>query len=254
MNNKKGKIITLIIIVLLVLIVCGLIYLTNNSNNTKENDNNNLTEVKKDETKDEEETKEEEDTVVYDKTGDFFMYVEDVFVISGKGTVLTGTVQRGTVNSGDQIQIVGINEEKLTATVSEMEIKRQTVDVAEAGTYVGIILKDIPRENVERGQVLAKPDTVKVSKKIKADITMFSEKDGGKKVKISNIYKNTFRFTKADFDGFITTDGISELNPGEQVSVDIEFDKLVPMNIGTEFNIMKSGEKVGLGIVTYMYE
>ena len=83
---------------------------------------------------------------------------------------------------------------------------------------------------------------------------MFSEKDGGKKVKISNIYKNTFRFTKANFDGFITTDGISELNPGEQVSVDIEFDKLVPMNIGTEFNIMKSGEKVGLGIVTYMYE
>lgn len=254
MNNKKVKIITLIIIVLLVLIVFGLIYLKNNSNNTKENDNNNLTEVKKDETKDEEETKEEEDTVVYDKTGDFFMYVEDVFVISGKGTVVTGTVQRGTVNSGDQIQIVGINEEKLTATVSEMEIKRQTVDVAEAGTYVGIILKDIPRENVERGQVLAKPDTVKVSKKIKADITMFSEKDGGKKVKISNIYKNTFRFTKADFDGFITTDGISELNPGEQVSVDIEFDKLVPMNIGTEFNIMKSGEKVGLGIVTYMYE
>ena len=254
MNNKKGKIITLIIIFLLFLIVFGLIYLKNNSNNTKENDNNNLTEVKKDETKDEEETKEEEDTVVYDKTGDFFMYVEDVFVISGKGTVVTGTVQRGTVNSGDQIQIVGINEEKLTATVSEMEIKRQTVDVAEAGTYVGIILKDIPRENVERGQVLAKPDTVKVSKKIKADITMFSEKDGGKKVKISNIYKNTFRFTKADFDGFITTDGISELNPGEQVSVDIEFDKLVPMNIGTEFNIIKSGEKVGLGIVTYMYE
>lgn len=254
MNNKKGKIIALII-VLLVLIVFGLIYLKNTSNNTKENDNDNdnLTEIKKDETKDEEETK-EEDTVVYDKTGDFFMHVEDVFVISGKGTVVTGTVQRGTVNSGDQIQIVGINEEKLTATVSEMEIKRQTVDVAEAGTYVGIILKDIPRENVERGQVLAKPDTVKVSKKIKADITMFSEKDGGKKVKISNIYKNTFRFTKADFDGFITTDGISELNPGEQVSVDIEFDKLVPMNIGTEFNIMKSGEKVGLGIVTYMYE
>lgn len=253
MNNKKGKIITLIIIVLLVLIVFGLIYFKNNSNNTKENDNNNLTKVKKDETKDEEETK-EEDTVVYDKNRDFFMYVEDVFVISGKGTVVTGTVQRGKVNSGDQIQIVGINEEKLTATVSEMEIKRQTVDVAEAGTYVGIILKDIPRENVERGQVLAKPDTVKVSKKIKADITMFSEKDGGKKVKISNIYINTFRFTKADFDGFITTDGISELNPGEQVSVDIEFDKLVPMNIGTEFNIMKSGEKVGLGIVTYMYE
>lgn len=135
MNNKKGKIITLIIIVLLVLIVFGLIYLKNNSNNTKENDNNNLTEVKKDETKDEEETK-EEDTVVYDKTGDFFMYVEDVFVISGKGNVVTGTVQRGKVNSGDQIQIVGINEEKLTATVSEMEIKIQTVDVAQKQVHM----------------------------------------------------------------------------------------------------------------------
>lgn len=247
MNNKKGRIISLVVITLLILIVFGLICFNKNNSNKKENNNSNIEEIKNEENDDKKET---DDTIVYDKNGDFFMYVEDVFEISGKGTVVTGTVQRGIVNSGDQIQIVGINEEAITTTISEMEIKRQKVDNVEAGTYVGIILNDIPRENIERGQVLAKPNSIKVSKKIKADITMFSEKAGGKTVEISNKYKNTFRFSKVDFDGFITTDGISNLNPDDKVTIDIEFDKLVPMNIGTEFNIMKYGEKVGIGVIT----
>jgi elongation factor Tu len=180
---------------------------------------------------------------------DFLMPVEDVFSISGRGTVVTGRIERGIVKVGDTIEIVGINDTQ-TTTVTGVEMFRKEMSQGEAGDNCGILLRGIAKDQVERGQVLCKPKTITPHTKFKAEIYVLSKDEGGRHTPFFTNYRPQFYVRTTDVTGAITLpEGTEMVMPGDNVSIDVELIHPIAMEKGTNFAIREGGRTVGAGVV-----
>ena len=180
----------------------------------------------------------------------FLMSIEDVFTITGRGTVVTGRVERGQLKLNDEVEIVGIKETKKTV-VTGIEMFRKQLDYAEAGDNAGVLLRGIAREEVERGQVLAKPGTVTPHNKFKATVYILSKEEGGRHTPFFNNYRPQFYFRTTDVTGVITLpEGTEMVMPGDNVDMEVELIHSIALEQGTQFSIREGGRTVGAGSVT----
>ena len=184
----------------------------------------------------------------------FLMSIEDVFTITGRGTVVTGRVERGTLNLNDEVEIVGIKETQKTV-VTGIEMFRKQLDFAQAGDNAGVLLRGIGREDVERGQVLAKPGTVTPHKKFKAAVYVLSKEEGGRHTPFFNNYRPQFYFRTTDVTGVITLpEGVEMVMPGDNVDMTVELIHSIALENGTKFSIREGGRTVGAGSVSEIME
>ena len=181
--------------------------------------------------------------------GDFIMPIEDVFSISGRGTVVTGRVERGVINVSDEIEIVGIKDTQKT-TCTGVEMFRKLLDRGEAGDNVGILLRGTKREEVERGQVLAKPGSITPHTKFEAEIYVLSKDEGGRHTPFFANYRPQFYFRTTDVTGSVTLpDGVEMVMPGDNVKLSVELIAPIAMEEGLRFAIREGGRTVGAGVV-----
>ncbi len=184
----------------------------------------------------------------------FLMSIEDVFTITGRGTVVTGRVERGQLRLNDEVEIVGIKPTKKTV-VTGIEMFKKTLDYAEAGDNAGVLLRGISREEVERGQVLAKPGTVTPHKKFKAEVYVLSKDEGGRHTPFFANYRPQFYFRTTDVTGVIELpEGVEMVMPGDNVSMTVELIHPIALENGTEFSIREGGRTVGAGKVSEVIE
>jgi elongation factor Tu len=182
-----------------------------------------------------------------DKT--FVMPVEDVFSISGRGTVVTGRIEAGIVNVGDELEIVGIRDTQVT-TCTGVEMFRKLLDSGEAGDNVGVLLRGTKREDVERGQVLAKPGSIKPHAKFEAEVYVLSKDEGGRHTPFFNNYRPQFYFRTTDVTGACQLpDGVEMVMPGDNVKMQVELLSPIAMEDGLRFAIREGGRTVGAGVV-----
>ena len=180
----------------------------------------------------------------------FMMPVEDVFSITGRGTVATGRVERGQVRVGDEVEIVGISEETSKTTVTGVEMFRKLLDYAEAGDNIGTLLRGVTRDNIERGQVLAKPGTITPHTKFKAEVYVLTKEEGGRHTPFFSNYRPQFYFRTTDITGVcVLPEGIEMVMPGDNVTMEVELIHPVAIEEGTKFSIREGGRTVGAGIV-----
>ncbi len=185
----------------------------------------------------------------------FLMPVEDVFTISGRGTVATGRVERGTLHVNDEIEIVGIKEETSKSVVTGIEMFRKTLDEAMAGDNVGLLLRGVDRDGIERGQVIAKPGTVTCHKKFTAQVYVLTKDEGGRHTPFFNNYRPQFYFRTTDVTGVITLpEGTEMCQPGDNVEMTIELIHPIAMEQGLTFAIREGGRTVGSGRVVSIVE
>jgi elongation factor Tu len=184
----------------------------------------------------------------------FLMPVEDVFSITGRGTVATGRVERGTVKVGEEVEIVGLRDTAKTV-VTGVEMFRKILDRAEAGDNVGLLLRGIEKEGIERGQVLAKPGSIKPHKKFKAEVYVLSKEEGGRHTPFFNGYRPQFYFRTTDVTGIAKLpQGVEMVMPGDNVNVEIELITPIAMEKTMRFAIREGGRTVGAGRVTEIIE
>ena len=184
----------------------------------------------------------------------FLMSIEDVFTITGRGTVVTGRVERGTLKLNDEVEIVGIKPTKKTV-VTGIEMFRKQLDYAEAGDNAGVLLRGISREEVERGQVLAKPGSVTPHHKFKAAVYVLSKEEGGRHTPFFANYRPQFYFRTTDVTGVITLpEGVEMVMPGDNVNIEVELIHSIALEQGTKFSIREGGRTVGAGNVTEIVE
>jgi elongation factor Tu len=180
----------------------------------------------------------------------FLMSVEDVFSITGRGTVATGRIERGTVKVGETIELVGLSETK-TTTCTGVEMFRKMLDRGMAGDNVGLLLRGIEKDSVERGQVLAKPGSITPHTKGKAEIYVLSKEEGGRHTPFFNGYRPQFYFRTTDVTGVLTLpEGTEMIIPGDNVSIEIELQKPIAMEKGQRFAIREGGKTIGAGRIT----
>ena len=180
----------------------------------------------------------------------FMMPVEDVFSITGRGTVATGRVERGQVRVGDEVEIVGISEETSKTTVTGVEMFRKLLDYAEAGDNIGTLLRGVTRDNIERGQVLAKPGTITPHTKFKAEVYVLTKEEGGRHTPFFSNYRPQFYFRTTDITGVcVLPEGVEMVMPGDNVTMEVELIHPVAIEEGTKFSIREGGRTVGAGIV-----
>ena len=185
----------------------------------------------------------------------FLMPVEDVFTITGRGTVATGRVERGQLHMSDEIEIVGIKEEATKSVVTGIEMFRKTLDYAEAGDNVGILLRGIDREGIERGQVAAKPGTVTCHKKFTAQVYVLTKDEGGRHTPFFNNYRPQFYFRTTDVTGVCNLPaGVEMCMPGDNIEMTIELIHPIAMDQGLTFAIREGGRTVGSGRVATVIE
>jgi elongation factor Tu len=181
----------------------------------------------------------------------FLMPVEDVFTITGRGTVATGRIESGIINSGDHIEIVGMVEKKLTSTVTGVEMFRKILDHGQAGDNVGLLLRGIEKTDIRRGMVIGKPGSINPYKKFKAEVYVLSKEEGGRHTPFHNKYRPQFYLRTTDVTGEIhLSDGIEMAMPGDNISVIVELIQRVAMNKGLRFAIREGGRTIGAGQVT----
>ena len=184
----------------------------------------------------------------------FLMSIEDVFTITGRGTVVTGRVERGTLKLNDEVEIVGIKPTKKTV-VTGIEMFRKQLDFAEAGDNAGVLLRGISREEVERGQVLAKPGSVTPHHKFKGQVYVLSKEEGGRHTPFFNNYRPQFYFRTTDVTGVITLpEGTEMVMPGDNVDMSVELIHSIALEQGTKFSIREGGRTVGAGSVSEIIE
>ena len=184
----------------------------------------------------------------------FLMSIEDVFTITGRGTVVTGRVERGRLNLNDTVEIVGLKDTKSTV-VTGIEMFRKQLDYAEAGDNAGVLLRGIDRSEVERGQVLAKPGTVTPHKKFKAQVYVLSKEEGGRHTPFFTNYRPQFYFRTTDVTGVVTLpEGTEMVMPGDNVTMTVELIAPIAVENGTKFSIREGGHTVGAGSVTEIIE
>ncbi|WP_400164670.1 elongation factor Tu [Brevibacillus sp. TJ4] len=180
----------------------------------------------------------------------FLMPVEDVFTITGRGTVATGRVERGIVKVGDQVEIIGLAEETRSTTVTGVEMFRKLLDQAEAGDNIGALLRGVERKDIERGQCLAKPGSVKPHTKFKAEVYVLSKEEGGRHTPFFANYRPQFYFRTTDVTGIIQLpEGVEMVMPGDNTEFTVELIAPVAMEQGTRFAIREGGRTVGAGVV-----
>ena len=185
----------------------------------------------------------------------FLMPIEDVFSITGRGTVATGRIETGVINTGDAVDIVGLGDEKLTSTVTGVEMFRKILDRGEAGDNTGILLRGIAKEDIRRGMVLAAPNSITPHTKFKAEIYVLKKEEGGRHTPFHNKYRPQFYFRTTDMTGEITLDAGREMvMPGDNVSINVELIQKVAMDKGLRFAIREGGRTVGAGQVTEIVE
>ena len=180
----------------------------------------------------------------------FLMPIEDVFTISGRGTVVTGRVERGRVKIGDKVQIVGLKDESTDTVVTGTEMFHKTLEYAEAGDNVGCLLRGIDKKAVERGQVLAAPGSIKPHTKFKGQVYVLSKEEGGRHTPFFNNYRPQFYFRTTDVTGVITLpEGTEMCMPGDNVDMDVELITPIAIENGLRFAIREGGRTVGSGVV-----
>jgi elongation factor Tu len=182
---------------------------------------------------------------------DFLMPVEDVFSITGRGTVATGRIERGVIKTGDPVQILGMGAENLTSTITGVEMFRKILDRGEAGDNVGLLLRGIEKEQICRGMVICKPGTVTPHSKFKAEVYVLSKEEGGRHTPFFNKYRPQFYFRTTDVTGECKlAAGVEMVMPGDNVSIEVELINKIAMEKGLRFAIREGGRTVGSGQVT----
>ena len=190
-------------------------------------------------------------TPVRDTDKPFLMPVEDVFTITGRGTVASGRIDRGTVHVGDEVEIVGLKSDILKSTVTGLEMFRKTLDLGEAGDNVGVLLRGINRDQVERGQVLAKPGSIQTHNKFKGEVYILTKDEGGRHTPFFSNYRPQFYFHTTDVTGVIELpDGVEMVMPGDRVTFEVDLIAPVAIELGTKFTVREGGRTVGAGVVT----
>ena len=191
---------------------------------------------------------------VRDTDKPFLMSIEDVFTISGRGTVVTGRVERGMLKLNDEVEIVGLKPTKKTV-VTGIEMFRKSLDFAQAGDNAGVLLRGIAREEVERGQVLAKPGSVTPHHKFKASVYVLTKEEGGRHTPFFSNYRPQFYFRTTDVTGVIELpEGVEMVMPGDNVDMTVELIAPVALEKGTKFSIREGGRTVGAGVVSEIVE
>ena len=181
----------------------------------------------------------------------FLMPIEDVFTISGRGTVVTGRVERGTLKVGEEVEVVGLREEPIKTVATGIEMFRKVLDVALPGDNIGVLLRGVGKDEVERGMVVAKPGTIKPHKKFKAEIYVLSKEEGGRHTPFFNGYQPQFYFRTTDVTGKVKLpEGVEMVMPGDNVTFEVELLKPVAIEEGLRFAIREGGRTVGAGVVT----
>jgi elongation factor Tu len=182
---------------------------------------------------------------------DFLMPVEDVFSITGRGTVATGRIERGVINTGDPVEILGMGAENLKSTITGVEMFRKILDRGEAGDNVGLLLRGIEKEQIRRGMVICKPGSVKPHAKFKAEVYVLSKEEGGRHTPFFNKYRPQFYFRTTDVTGECKLPaGVEMVMPGDNISIEVELINKIAMEKGLRFAIREGGRTVGSGQVT----
>lgn len=177
--------------------------------------------------------------------------IEDVFTITGRGTVASGRIDRGTVKVGDEVEVVGIKPETRKAIVTGIEMFRKTLDLGEAGDNVGVLLRGVDRDEIERGQVLAKPGSITPHTKFKGEVYVLTKEEGGRHTPFFNNYRPQFYFRTTDVTGnVVLPEGTEMVMPGDNVTIEVELIHPIAVEKGTTFSIREGGRTVGSGIVT----
>ncbi|MCL1803133.1 MAG: elongation factor Tu [Eubacteriaceae bacterium] len=185
----------------------------------------------------------------------FLMPVEDVFSITGRGTVATGKVERGTIKTGEEVEIVGIRAQTRKSVVTGVEMFRKILDYGEAGDNIGALLRGIDRDEIERGQVLAKPGSIKPHTKYKAEVYVLTKEEGGRHTPFFNGYRPQFYFRTTDVTGVVDLDeGVEMVMPGDNVSLSVELITPIAIEKELRFAIREGGRTVGAGVVTEVVE
>ena len=181
----------------------------------------------------------------------FLMPIEDVMTISGRGTVVTGRVERGQLNAGDEVEIIGLTEERKKTVVTSMEMFRKVLDYCEAGDNIGALLRGVGREEVERGQVLCKPGSINPHTKFHGQVYVLTKEEGGRHTPFMNNYRPQFYFRTTDVTGIISLPAGTEMcMPGDNVEMDVELITPIAIEEGLRFAIREGGRTVGSGVVT----
>ena len=185
----------------------------------------------------------------------FLMPVEDVFTITGRGTVATGRVERGQIKTGEEVEIVGLTDEKRKVVVTGLEMFRKTLDFAEAGDNVGVLLRGVQRTEIQRGQVLAKPGTIHPHTKFRGQVYVLTKDEGGRHTPFFNNYRPQFYFRTTDVTGTISLpEGVEMCMPGDNVEMDVELITPIAIEVGLRFAIREGGRTVGSGAVIAINE
>ena len=185
----------------------------------------------------------------------FLMSIEDVFTITGRGTVATGRIETGVINTGDPVEILGMGDEKLTSTITGVEMFRKILDRGEAGDNVGLLLRGIEKSDIRRGMVIAKPGSITPHTKFKAEVYILKKEEGGRHTPFHNKYRPQFYFRTTDVTGEIVLEAGREMvMPGDNVTIEVHLINLVAMDTGLRFAIREGGRTVGAGQVTTVIE
>jgi elongation factor Tu len=185
----------------------------------------------------------------------FLMPVEDVFTITGRGTVATGRVERGEIKVGDVVEIVGMAEESKQTTITGVEMFRKLLDSAVAGDNIGALLRGVDRKDIERGQVLAKPGSIKPHTKFKGEVYVLSKEEGGRHTPFFTNYRPQFYFRTTDVTGVVNLpEGVEMVMPGDNIQMSIELITPIAVEVGLRFAIREGGRTVGAGVVTSIEE
>ncbi len=186
-----------------------------------------------------------------DRDKDFLMPVEDVFSITGRGTVATGRIETGVIHTGDPVEIIGLDAEKLKSVVTGVEMFRKILDTGEAGDNAGLLLRGIDKEAIRRGMVIAKPGSVKPHKEFKAEVYILKKEEGGRHTPFHNRYRPQFYFRTTDVTGeVILTDGVEMVMPGDNLTITVKLIQPIAMSKNLRFAIREGGRTVGAGQVT----
>ena len=190
-----------------------------------------------------------------EKEKPFLMPVEDVFTITGRGTVATGRIETGVINSNDPVEILGMGDEKLTSTVTGVEMFRKILDYGEAGDNVGLLLRGIDKADIRRGMVIVKPGSIKAHKKFKAEVYILKKEEGGRHTPFHNNYRPQFYVRTTDVTGVITLPaGVEMVMPGDNLTISVALLSPIALNLGLRFAIREGGRTVGAGQVTEIVE
>ncbi|WP_026976502.1 elongation factor Tu [Flavobacterium tegetincola] len=181
----------------------------------------------------------------------FLMPIEDVFTITGRGTVATGRIETGICNTGDPVEIIGMGAEKLTSTITGIEMFRQILDRGEAGDNAGILLRGVAKEDIKRGMVIVKPGSVKPHANFKAEVYILKKEEGGRHTPFHNNYRPQFYARTTDVTGVITLpEGVEMVMPGDNLTINVSLLSPIAMSVGLRFAIREGGRTVGAGQVT----